>query len=134
MATIWKRHTRAISAPQGVVVVPHDTEAPAPPTGVIITEATMWAWIENNIVREVWSSKPDLHPTIMANVSEKTLGELAALGWNPPPPPPPPPTPMEELEVDMNQSKVLFAMLNRERTQRSMTKQQLLDELKMYLP
>jgi hypothetical protein len=93
----------------------------------------MWAWIENSTVREVWTNKPMLHPTIMANVSEKTMAELSALGWNPPAPPPDPPTPVEELEADMRNNRMVRAMFKRERTQRGMSKAQLLDELRPYM-
>jgi hypothetical protein len=89
----------------------------------------MWARIVNNVVMEVWAMKPVLHPDLMKDVSEKTLAELAALGWTPPPPPPPPPTPKEALEQDVDSNRMLKALFKREMTQRGLTKAQLLDEL-----
>jgi len=91
----------------------------------------MWARIINNDVIEVWQQKPVLTSELMLQVQEKTLAELQAMGWNPPPPPTPP-TPIEILEQAAMGNRMLKALFKREMSQRGMTKQQLLDELKTY--
>jgi hypothetical protein len=92
----------------------------------------MWARIVNNEVIEVWQNMPTLTAELMADVQEKTLAELQAMGWVVPTPPPEP-TPMDNLESDMRRNRMVRAMFKRERTQRGMTKTQLLDELKPYM-
>lgn len=62
-----------------------------------------WVRFVNNQVWEVWDTEPILHPDMKAQVQEKTLDELAALGWTPPPPPPPAPPPPDKVVPNLPQ-------------------------------